>query len=74
MTRLIAAAALLFLAAPLATMAEARESSPAQQAQQQRMRSCNADARTRDLRGDPRKAFMRDCLRRRPAGAAPPPN
>jgi hypothetical protein len=29
------------------------------------MRSCNADARTRSLSGDPRKTFMRDCLRRR---------
>ena len=70
MTRLIAAVALLFLAGPV----EARESSPAQQAQQQRMRSCNADARTRELRGDPRKAFMRNCLRRRPATVGPPPN
>ena len=69
MIRLIAAA-LLLLAAP----AEAREASPAQQAQQQRMRACNADARTRELRSDPRKAFLRDCLRRRPAGAASAPN
>jgi hypothetical protein len=29
------------------------------------MRACNADARTRNLSGDPRKSFMRDCLRRR---------
>ena len=61
MIRLAFAAVLLLAAAP----AEAREPTPAQQAQHQRMRSCNADARTRDLHGDPRKAFMRDCLRRR---------
>ena len=61
MIRLAFAALLLTAATP----AEAREPTPAQQAQHQRMRSCNADARTRELRGDPRKAFMRDCLRRR---------
>lgn len=58
----LAFAALLLIAA---TPADAREPTPAQQVQHQRMRSCNADARTRELRGDPRKAFMRDCLRRR---------
>ena len=61
MIRLAFTAALLFTALP----AQAREPSPAQQAQHQRMRSCNADARTRELRGDPRKSFMRQCLRRR---------
>lgn len=51
-----------------------REPSPAQQAQYERMRSCNATARERTLRGDPRKAFLRDCLSKRgvEAGAAKP--
>ena len=61
MIRLAFAAALLLAATP----ADAREATPAQKAQHERMRSCNADARTRSLSGDPRKSFMRDCLRRR---------
>ncbi|HZH47153.1 MAG TPA: PsiF family protein [Roseococcus sp.] len=63
----LALAAILLLA--VHGMAEAREPTPAQHAQQQKMRACNADARTRELRGDPRKAFMRECLRR--SAAAP---
>jgi len=31
-------------------------------AQQQRMRDCNAEAKTKELKGDPRKAFMKSCL------------
>ncbi|HEX7690569.1 MAG TPA: PsiF family protein, partial [Burkholderiaceae bacterium] len=30
--------------------------------QRTRMKACNADARTRDLHGDPRRAFMKQCL------------
>lgn len=36
--------------------------------QQDRMKSCNADARTQNLKGDARKSFMSDCLK----GNAPP--
>lgn len=49
--------------APLAAQAESRPPSAAQQAQHERMRGCNADARSRNLSGEPRKAFMRECLR-----------
>lgn len=31
-------------------------------AQQQRMKDCNAEAKTKELKGDPRKAFMKSCL------------
>ena len=64
----LALAAILLLA--VHGMAEAREPTPAQHAQQQKMRACNADAGTRELRGDPRKAFMRECLRRPVAAPA----
>lgn len=61
MLRQLALAAILL--APFAAQAETRAPSAAQQAQQERMRGCNADARSRNLSGEPRKAFMRDCLR-----------
>lgn len=40
----------------------ARTPTPAQAAQHQRMRDCNAEARRRSLTGTSRKAFMRPCL------------
>ncbi len=30
--------------------------------QQEKMKSCNADAKTKALKGDERKAFMKECL------------
>jgi hypothetical protein len=39
-------------------------------AQQNKMKTCNADAKTKDLKGDERKAFMKDCLSAKPAAAA----
>lgn len=30
--------------------------------QQQRMKDCNAEAKAKDLKGDPRKVFMKSCL------------
>lgn len=66
MTRIAAAILLLAIGHGPAV---AREPTPAQQAQQQRMRSCNADARSRNLTGEPRKGFMRECLRGRPPTA-----
>ena len=32
-------------------------------AQQERMKNCNAEAKTNELKGDERKAFMKNCLR-----------
>ena len=37
--------------------------------QQDKMKSCNADATTKALKGDARKAFMKDCLSAKPAAA-----
>ena len=31
-------------------------------AQKEKMKTCNADAKTKALKGDERKAFMKDCL------------
>lgn len=49
--------------APRAAKAQ-RPPSPARLAQQEKMRSCNATARSQDLHGAPRKEFMRGCLRK----------
>ena len=43
--------------------------SPAQKAQQDKMKSCNAEAKTKALKGDERKKFMSDCLKGKPAAA-----
>ena len=40
-------------------------------AQQEKMKTCNADAPAKALKGDERKAFMRTCLKKaEPAKAA----
>jgi hypothetical protein len=39
-------------------------------AQQSKMKTCNADAKTQELKGDERKAFMKSCLSAKPAAAA----
>ena len=39
--------------------------------QQNKMKTCNADAKTKDLKGDERKAFMKSCLSNKPVEAAP---
>jgi hypothetical protein len=60
--------ALLSLAVLPAAAETRRQPSPAQQAQQERMRQCSATAKQQGLRADPRKAFMKECLARRAAG------
>jgi hypothetical protein len=45
-----------------------REPTPAQQAQQEKMRQCSATAKEKGLHADPRKAFMKDCLAKHAAG------
>lgn len=60
----------LLLALPAAaSAAERREPSPAQLAQQAKMRRCAGEARGQQLHGEPRKAFMKTCL----SGRAVPP-
>jgi hypothetical protein len=43
---------------------------PAHQTQQEKMKTCSADAKTKALKGDARKTFMSTCLKGDAAGAA----
>ncbi|HWV90625.1 MAG TPA: PsiF family protein [Burkholderiales bacterium] len=43
--------------------ADGGKASAKQTAQQQKMKSCNAQASKKDMKGDERKAFMSDCLK-----------
>ena len=60
---MIVLAALMF-SAGVATAAdqEKKAPSPAQLAQQEKMKACNAEAGKKELKGDERKKFMSDCL------------
>ena len=63
--KLLACLAVAGLAAPLlATAADAPAdiAKKAPTAQQARMASCNAEAKDKTLKGDERKAFMKQCL------------
>lgn len=42
---------------------EAKQEAAAPVKQQDKMKSCNADAKTKGLKGDERKAFMKTCLK-----------
>jgi hypothetical protein len=42
-------------------------------AQQEKMKSCNAEAKAKGLKGDEYKAFRDNCLKAAPAAAAPAP-
>jgi len=53
-----------------ATVAFAAQATP----QQDKMKACNADAKTKSLSGDARKAFMKECLSGGAADAAPAAN
>ena len=41
--------------------------------QQSKMGTCNADAKTKELKGDERKKFMSECLSAKPAASASEP-
>ena len=41
--------------------------------QQNKMSTCNAEAKTKELKGDERKKFMSECLSAKPAAAASAP-
>jgi hypothetical protein len=41
--------------------------------QQSKMGTCNADAKTKELKGEERKKFMSECLSAKPAAAASAP-
>lgn len=55
-------AALVWTGPAMAQSKDKDEPSKKQQAQQDRMKSCNAQAAKKDLKGDERKAFMSRCL------------
>ena len=57
--------------AALAADTAKKEPSAAQQAQQEKMKTCNADAAKKELKGDERKKFMSACLSAKPAAEAP---
>src|SRR5688500_12647573 len=59
----------LMLAGPALAQDKQQEPSKKQAAQQQRMKSCNAQASKKDLKGDERKAFMSECLKAESAKA-----
>ena len=42
--------------------AEKKAPSPAQKAQQEKMKTCNAEAGKQELKGEERKKFMSECL------------
>ena len=69
----IALLALAFFAsAPFAAEPAKKAPSPAQLAQQEKMKTCNAEAGKKALKGDERKKFMSECLSAKKAEAAAP--
>lgn len=54
----------------LAGSALAAEEAAAPTAQQNKMKTCNADAKAKELKGDERKAFMSSCLSAKADGRA----
>lgn len=67
MKKLIVLACVSFLAVG------AQAASEAQKAQQEKMKTCNAEAKAKDMKGDARKAFMKDCLSAKGGEAKPEP-
>lgn len=59
--------AVAVLAVFAATSAFAKEPT----AQQERMKNCNAEAKTKEMKGDARKQFMSSCLKGETAAATP---
>jgi hypothetical protein len=57
------AAVVLIVSGALAASATKKEPSPKQQAQYEKMRACNAEAKAKALKGEERKAFMSECLK-----------
>lgn len=55
-----------------AILAVATTSSFALTAQQEKMKTCNAEAKTQSLKGEERKSFMKGCLSKKPADAVAP--
>ncbi len=70
MTRVLCAIALaLSISAAHAADGTTKEPSPAQKAQQEKMKNCNQEAKSKELKGDERKSFMKECLSGKPSAA-----
>ena len=69
MSKILLNAALAAAVAFAPAFAAAQDKKPT--AQQQRMKSCNAEASGKKLKGDERKAFMSSCLKGESAAAKP---
>lgn len=54
----------------LAIIFAAAGTAQAATAQQEKMKNCNAEAKTKELKGDERKAFMKQCLSAKPEAAS----
>lgn len=67
MKAVIALVALLVATGGAFATEEKKEPSAAQKAQQEKMKSCNAEAKQKALTGDERKQFMSTCLKAAPA-------
>jgi hypothetical protein len=50
-------------------VAHAADAAAAPSAQQNKMKTCNADPKAKELKGDERKMFMKECLSAKPAAA-----
>ena len=48
--------------APKASSTDTNKEGKPLTTQQQRMKDCNAEAKAKELKGDPRKVFMKSCL------------
>ena len=70
MKAMIALVALAFATGGAFAAEGQKEPSPAQKAQQEKMKTCNAEASEKALKGDARKQFMSTCLKK-DAPAAP---
>ena len=70
MKKLLSLLAVASLALSFTAHAADGDAKKAPTAQQSKMKTCNADAKTKDLKGDDRKAFMKSCLSNKPAAPA----
>lgn len=69
MKSLILAACLALAGAGFLSATPAQAQTAAQSAQQQKMKDCNAQAKSQKLAGDARKSFMSQCLGGKPAAS-----
>ena len=63
---------LVALSAAVALAAAMTSPAVAENTQQAKMTSCNADAKAKGLSGDDRKAFMKSCLSAKPSADSKP--